>query len=140
MIKPTECHVHSGGYGLCGKSKGSSKRLHWKCKYRVMHSKNELPLDKTNKLTVLPVIRSDTKLSSGELRCPATALVIYFIVGPALAWATSSFRLFVRPFICPSTFTLGVLWANLLLQFCTDHFETLQVFSSWYKDVHVVWI
>ena len=35
---------------------------------------------------------------------------------------------FVRPFIHPSTFTLGVLWAQLLLQFCTDLFETSNVF------------
>ena len=45
-----------------------------------------------------------------------------------------SVRLFVRPFVCPSvclsTFTMGVLWAQLLLQFFTDIFETLQMFSS----------
>ena len=33
-----------------------------------------------------------------------------------------------------------LLWAQLLRQFCTDHFETLHMFSSWYEDVHVVWI
>ena len=33
-----------------------------------------------------------------------------------------------------------LLWAQLLLQFCTDGFETLHVFSSWYDDVHVVCI
>ena len=32
-----------------------------------------------------------------------------------------------------------LLWAQLLLQFCTNCFETLHVFSSWYEDVHVVW-
>ena len=46
----------------------------------------------------------------------------------------------VRSSVRPSTFTLGVLWAQILLQFCTNLFETLQVFSSWYEDVHVVWI
>ena len=51
-----------------------------------------------------------------------------------------SVRSSFRPFVRPSTFTLGVLWAQLLLQFCTDRFETLHVFSSWYEDVHVVWI
>ena len=30
-----------------------------------------------------------------------------------------------------------LLWAQLLLQFCTNCFETLHVFSSWYEDVHV---
>ena len=35
---------------------------------------------------------------------------------------------------------MGVLWAQLLLQFFTDLFETLQTFSSWCEDVHVVWI
>ena len=34
----------------------------------------------------------------------------------------------------------GVLWAQLLLQFFTDIFEILQMFSSWCEDVHVVWI
>ena len=33
-----------------------------------------------------------------------------------------------------------LLWAQLLLQFCTDGFETLHMFSSWYEDVHVVWV
>ena len=33
---------------------------------------------------------------------------------------------------------LGTLWAQLLLQFSTDCFETLQVFSAWNEDVHVV--
>ena len=51
-----------------------------------------------------------------------------------------SVRPFVRPFVFPSTFTLGVLGAQLLLQFCTDHFETLHMFSSWNEDVLVVWI
>ena len=51
-----------------------------------------------------------------------------------------SLRLFVRPSVCPSTFTMGVWWAQLLLQFFTDLFETLQMFSSWCEDVHVVWI
>ena len=33
---------------------------------------------------------------------------------------------------------LGTLWAQLLLQFSTDCFETLQMFSAWNEDVHVV--
>ena len=33
-----------------------------------------------------------------------------------------------------------VFWALLVLQFCINLFETLQVFSSWYEDVCVVWI
>ena len=32
-----------------------------------------------------------------------------------------------------------LLWAQLLLQFYTDCFETVHVFSSWYEDVHVQW-
>ena len=51
-----------------------------------------------------------------------------------------SIRPSVRPSIFPSTFTLGVLWAQLILQFFTNHFETLHMFSSWYEDVHVVLI
>ena len=46
----------------------------------------------------------------------------------------------VRLFIRPSTFTMGVLWAQLPLHFFTDLFETLQMFSIWCEDVHVVWI
>ena len=64
-------------------------------------------------------------------------------IAPALAGRLR--RASFRPFVCPSvrqssTFILGVLWAKLLLQFCTDQFETLQVFSSWSEGVHVVWI
>ena len=33
---------------------------------------------------------------------------------------------------------MGPLWAQLLLQFSTDCFETLQMFSAWNEDVHVV--
>ena len=33
-----------------------------------------------------------------------------------------------------------LLWAQLLLQFCKDYYETLHAFSSWYEDVHVVWM
>ena len=51
-----------------------------------------------------------------------------------------SVRLFIHPSVRPSTFTMGVLWAQLLLQFFTDLFETLQMLSSWCEDVHVVWI
>ena len=51
-----------------------------------------------------------------------------------------SVRLFGRLSVRPSTFTMGVFWAQLLLQFFTDLFETLQVFSSWCEDVHMVWI
>ena len=49
----------------------------------------------------------------------------------------SSVHLSVHPFIDLSTFIL-VFWAQHLLQFYTDHFETLHAFSSWYEDVHVV--
>ena len=33
---------------------------------------------------------------------------------------------------------MGSLWTQLLLQFLTDLFETLQVFLSWSEDVHLV--
>ena len=36
--------------------------------------------------------------------------------------------------------TVGSLWAQLLIQFYTDLFETLYMFSSWSGDVHMVWI
>ena len=62
-------------------------------------------------------------------------------VAPALAGRhrRASFRPFVRPSVHPSTFNMGILWAQLLLQFCIHCFETLHVFSSWYEDVHVDW-
>ena len=31
------------------------------------------------------------------------------------------------------------LWAQLLLEFSTDHFETKRTCSTWSVDVHVVW-
>ena len=39
-----------------------------------------------------------------------------------------------------SVWTAGILWAQLLLQFSTDCFETLQMLSAWNEDVHVVWV
>ena len=33
---------------------------------------------------------------------------------------------------------MGSLWTQLLLQFVTDLFETLQVFLSWSEDVRVI--
>ena len=36
--------------------------------------------------------------------------------------------------------TMGTLWAQLLIQFYTDHYETLHMFLPWSGDVHVVWI
>ena len=35
---------------------------------------------------------------------------------------------------------MGTLCVILLLQFYADSFETSQVFWSWSKDLHVVWI
>ena len=37
-----------------------------------------------------------------------------------------------------SVYVVGTLWAQLLLQFWTDPFETLQVFLSWSEDMHVL--
>ena len=39
-----------------------------------------------------------------------------------------------------SVVTVGALWAQLLIQFYTNLFETLHMFSPWSGDVHVVWI
>ena len=36
--------------------------------------------------------------------------------------------------------TVGTLWAQLLIQFYTDLYETLHIFVPWSWDVHVVWI
>ena len=35
---------------------------------------------------------------------------------------------------------VGTLWAQLLLQFYADSFETSLVFWPWSEDMHVVWI
>ena len=71
------------------------------------------------------------------------------VVAPALAGRHR--RASFRPFVCsyvhsfvrlsihPSTFNMGILWAQLLLQFCTHCFEILHVFSSWYEDMDM-WI
>ena len=39
-----------------------------------------------------------------------------------------------------SLWIVGTLWVQLLIQFYTDRFETLHMFSPWSGDVHVVWI
>ena len=36
--------------------------------------------------------------------------------------------------------TVGTLWAQLLIQFCTDLYETLHMFLPWSGDVHIFWI
>ena len=36
--------------------------------------------------------------------------------------------------------TVGTLWAQLLIQFYTDLYETLHMVLPWSGDVHVVWI
>ena len=33
---------------------------------------------------------------------------------------------------------MDTLWAQLLVQFSFDCFETMQAFSAWNEDVHVV--
>ena len=35
---------------------------------------------------------------------------------------------------------MGTLWAQLLLQFATDCFETLPMYIAWNEDVHIVWV
>ena len=41
----------------------------------------------------------------------------------------------------PSVYRQWVLLVSATrLQFCTDRFKTLHMFSSWYEDVHVVWM
>ena len=47
-----------------------------------------------------------------------------------------------HPSSCPSIplQVVGTLCMQLLLQFYFDSFDTLKVFSSWSKDVHIVWI
>ena len=39
-----------------------------------------------------------------------------------------------------SEWTVGTSCAQLLLQFYSDYFETVQMSSSYFEDVHVVWI
>ena len=49
------------------------------------------------------------------------------------------FRPSISPSFRPPT-EVGTLWAQLLLKFYTDSFETSLVFWSWSEDMHVVWI
>ena len=39
-----------------------------------------------------------------------------------------------------SVLVMGTLWAQLLLQFSINCFETLQMLSAWNEDMHVVLI
>ena len=55
----------------------------------------------------------------------------------------SSVRLSFHPSVLPSCHSpieVGTLWAQLLLQFYTDSFETSLVFQSWSENKHVVLI
>ena len=58
-----------------------------------------------------------------------------------------SFYVFISSFelnhflaeVLSKSITMGMLWAQLLVQFYTDQFETLQTLLPWSVDVHVVW-
>ena len=130
---------------------------HWKHLFEVLlMSTHKICFHKEIRKQYLPATHSYGAMYQSSLRTLFNLYMHFylFIVAPALAGRLrhASFCPFIRlsvfPSICasihtfvfPSTFTLGVLWAQLLLQFCTDHFETLHVFSSWYEDVYVVWI
>ena len=54
-----------------------------------------------------------------------------------LVFASPSFRLDVRPSFRPHI-EVDTLWAQLLLQFYTDSFETSLVLWSWSEDMQVV--
>ena len=45
-----------------------------------------------------------------------------------MIYKAETHMIFVAPAVAWATFTQGVLWAQLLLQFYTDCFETLQLF------------
>ena len=46
--------------------------------------------------------------------------------------------LFYLDFPGPITIRIDTLWAKLLHEFSTDHFETVHTGSTWFVDVHVV--
>ena len=46
--------------------------------------------------------------------------------------------LFRLSFPGPINTRLDTLWAHLLLDFSTDHLETIHTYSTWSEDVHVV--
>ena len=66
--------------------------------------------------------------------------------GVTCPWGRIKFSMYFNVMESPSSVDLsnenilGTLWAQLLLQFSTDCFETFQIFFAWYEDVHVVWI
>ena len=45
-----------------------------------------------------------------------------------------------HPSVLPSPYRVCTLCAQLLLQFYSDSFETLQMFLPSFEDMHVVWI
>ena len=55
-----------------------------------------------------------------------------------LYWISPVLPSFCGSVILSDENILGILWAQLLLQFSMECFETLQMFSAWNEDVRVV--
>ena len=85
-------------------------------------------------------MNDEKSVGSKQLSCLILVIGFYCYCRTCFSMGDLGEQVSIRLFVRPSTFTMGVLWAQLLLQFFTDLFETLQMFSSWCEDVHVVWI
>ena len=64
----------------------------------------------------------------------------YFLSNVSSRYFFSTFFHFFDLFFFSSQITIrkDTLWAQLLLEFSTDHFETIHTCSTWSVDVHVV--
>ena len=67
-------------------------------------------------------------------------MCMWFGCNPCINFSTWRTFSFSDLGLYESFVTVGTLWAQLLIQFYTDLFETLHMFSPWSEDVHMIWI
>ena len=64
---------------------------------------------------------------------------VHLVLGLSSHYYLSTFSNFYDLFFFsgPMTIRIDTLWEQLLLEFSTDHFETMHTCSTWSVDVHV---
>ena len=87
----------------------------------------------------IPSVRSQNEMSSLWTQLLLqfyTDLKMHVVLGLSSQYFWSLFSTSFFP--GPITIRLDTLWAQLLLEFSTNHFETNLTCTSWSEDVHVV--
>ena len=88
-------------------------------------------------------LNNDTAYSFYLVKMHLMYMAFFFylvFLSPRLVEEKQGDIVFHFPSFCPSIQVVGTLCMQLLLQFYSDSFETIQVLRSWSEDVHIIWI